>query len=186
MIYLFWYLGVGAAVLIAVFMQDLLQHRLNAKYSSTDTTKPWQEMIVDKLIIPIVLAIAIPCAWPIVIYIWIKDHRANKVTEQRVNQSIKDNERLTVNKIDLLSRMSIAEIENLEHVTDPLGAVPDLPFGHLNPAWEKLKGNLIADDEIWTFNATWNKWNDKRLCQGYAILRGEEVPHHCMTGCNEI
>ena len=35
----------------------------------------------------------------------------------------------------LLESLTVAEIEARERVSDPLGAVPDLPFGHLNTAW---------------------------------------------------
>jgi hypothetical protein len=36
---------------------------------------------------------------------------------------------------DLLELLSVEEIEQREQVFDPLGAVAELPFGHLNDAW---------------------------------------------------
>ncbi|WVM93015.1 hypothetical protein ULG90_02285 [Halopseudomonas pachastrellae] len=38
----------------------------------------------------------------------------------------------------LLESLTVAEIEARERVADPLGAVPDLPFGHLNTAWQEF------------------------------------------------
>ena len=52
---------------------------------------------------------------------------------------------------NLIKLYELDEIESLERVTDPLGAVPDLPFGHLNVAWERFKQNILPGDEIWSF-----------------------------------
>ena len=47
-------------------------------------------------------------------------------------------------------RLDVAEVERRETVQDPLGAVPDLPLGHLNVAWRALKASMEPGDELWS------------------------------------
>ena len=61
---------------------------------------------------------------------------------------------MSVNVTDLVKCMSVGEIEEIERVNDPMGAVPDVAFGFLNPMWEKFKAGFESYDEIWTYKAT--------------------------------
>ena len=47
-----------------------------------------------------------------------------------------------IRRRDLRYAFTQAEIEARECVYDPLGAVPALPFGHLNPAWRRYADTL--------------------------------------------
>lgn len=88
---------------------------------------------------------------------------------------------------NLLQQMSIEEIEQRERVFDPLGAVPDLPFGHLNGAWTRFKAELQDGDLIWSFSAKWTSdwgWSDIR--DGYVILRADTIVQHFLTGTLDI
>ena len=57
---------------------------------------------------------------------------------------------------------------------DPLGAVPDLPFGHLNAAWEKLKAGMRPGDTVAVFVAHWEEDGVMWERRGYAVIRGGE------------
>lgn len=131
------------------------------------------ELLLGFIAFPII-AIGISVVWPYALYIHYNAMR-NKTKNEKARL-------LSVSRGDLIKRMSISEIEVMEEITDPLGAVPDLPFGHLNLAWEKFKSNAQADEEIWTFMVTWNRGWIKQECRGYALLRGNDVAHHFMTG----
>jgi hypothetical protein len=53
----------------------------------------------------------------------------------------------------LICKVDALDAEASSFVSDPLGTVPALPFGHLNHAW----GNFLADmldpeDELWSFH----------------------------------
>ena len=48
----------------------------------------------------------------------------------------------------LQERLTVMQIEAREVVADPLGAVSDLPFGHLNAAWKTFVEEVGADDEL--------------------------------------
>ena len=89
-----------------------------------------------------------------------------------------------VARSDLLERHSISEIEKREMVIDPLGAVPDLPFGHLHPAWRKFVATVGPTDAIWSFSAEWKpRWGPEELRAGYVIVRGNSIGAYILTVC---
>ena len=71
--------------------------------------------------------------------------------------------------------MTIEEIESRERISDPLGAVPSLPFGHLNAAWAEFKDNLQTGDELRFFSVPWKECWNMELHEGYVVLREEEI-----------
>ena len=53
-------------------------------------------------------------------------------------------------------------------VVDPLHAVPDVPFGHLNPAWKAFLGLKGEGEALWSFRARWvDRWGRVELHVGY-------------------
>ena len=66
-------------------------------------------------------------------------------------------------------------------VVDPLGAVPPLPFGHLNTAWNKFLENKQPADSIWNFSAKWTQRDHVELRQGYVVVIGEKIGSHFIT-----
>ena len=70
----------------------------------------------------------------------------------------------------LVQRHDVEELEVRERVIDPLGAVPDLPFGHVNVAWERFKQNLALGDEVWSFSQPCEEFGRKGIRNGYVIL----------------
>ena len=81
----------------------------------------------------------------------------------------------TVQSEHLLERLSVGEVEAREMVFDPLHAVPPLPFGHLNRAWQAFLAQRTGNEEIWSFSALWKAgWFSQRR-SGYALVR-DRVP----------
>ncbi len=185
MIYLYGYLLVGVFVMMgALVLNRLTESSENRKtrqilyelnFSGPDQHKFSTRIL--KIIVPILgLTFAI-ITWPY----WLYMRALEEI--QTSNQSLENEEEktFTVNVTDLVKCISVAEIEEIERVSDPMGAVPDVAFGFLNPMWEKFKAGFESDDEIWTYQAIWkNNWqNEKRF--GYALLRGEGVVDQLMT-----
>jgi hypothetical protein len=73
---------------------------------------------------------------------------------------------------------SAAEIEAAERVTDPLGAVPDAPFGHLNAAWRRFLGQLPEGGRIARFSAERRTEFRSELLEGYVILLDGRIGEH--------
>jgi hypothetical protein len=71
----------------------------------------------------------------------------------------------------LLAPFCVDEIEERERIVDPLNAVPNLPFGHLNPAWRKFVDNLSDKDEIWEFStSSIGVSRGDEACEGYVAV----------------
>lgn len=188
MIYLYWYLGIGIAVLAVVFGA----HRLTKKDDPEslrdllDAVNPDRKKlshrILNNLVVPVLAAVAVVVAWPAALYMKGKEIFGKK----RV--SAPDEERqFTVERSHLQERLTVSQIETREVVTDPLGAVPDLPFGHLNAAWKTFVEGVGADDELWSFTAPWQQnWGRNEIRTGYVVLRGGVPTSHFLTMWNEI
>mgnify|MGYP003334556811 FL=1 len=71
-------------------------------------------------------------------------------------------------------QLSLVEQSNL--VDDPLGAVPALPFGHLNAVWSDFVLKRPDAAELWSFACVWeNRYGRKDQRQGYAWLLNREI-----------
>jgi len=86
-----------------------------------------------------------------------------------------------VTKADLLQKLSLADIETNERVFDPLQAVPDLPFGHLNKVWQTYVNGLEPESELWSFRGRWKTQYWDWQMQGYVAIQGEEIGKHFLT-----
>ena len=87
-----------------------------------------------------------------------------------------------VTREHLLRETTVEEIEKEEIVSDPLGAVPPLPFGHLNAAWLRFKSRLAPGDVVWRLSAHGKEgWGAPQVREGYAIVRTDSVGAHFET-----
>jgi hypothetical protein len=186
MSYLYWYFGIGVIVLLTVY----ISHRLTVKKDDPDLhailesfnpdRDKWHYKLREKVLLPLFIAILGPLAWPVFLY-WKAKEFFSK--ENTVETLVEEDQDLKVTRADLIDSHTVDEIEARESVTDPLGAVSALPFGHLNSAWNTFKSKAQATDELWTFKVIWEqRWRNKQKCRGYALLRGDEVIAHWMTG----
>lgn len=83
-------------------------------------------------------------------------------------------------KQDLLEIVNALEVEAGASVVDPLGRVPDLPFGHLNPGWKRLRAQFRPGDVLWRFR-TEGTGGTTAVVHGYALLRGGRVAAEFIT-----
>jgi hypothetical protein len=183
--YLIWYLAIGVVVLLVVF----ISHRVSVKPEQDFTReimealhperKVWHYRFLDKAIIPLLAAMLVLVAWPAAIYMKGKEMLATKKAEPELES---DKKEFSVTDANLLRKISLEEIERLERIDDPLGAVPDAPFGHLNGAWMRFKSSLEPQDSIWLFSAHWTAdWGRRELREGYVIVRANGMGPHLLT-----
>jgi len=53
----------------------------------------------------------------------------------------------------LIAKVDPVDAEITSYVTEPLGTVPAVPFGHLNKAWGNFLSNMLdEEDELWSFH----------------------------------
>lgn len=137
--------------------------------------------ILDDVIGPAMVGLLLVPFWPVMVVMMIHERIFSKP-----NPTTFDAPEFAVERTDLLEAMSVREVEQREKILDPLGAVPDLPFGHLNAAWEKFLEKMEPQDELWAFSAYWTLWGRKEQRLGYVIVRGDVVGQHFLTMRKEV
>jgi hypothetical protein len=83
-----------------------------------------------RLLAPVLTVIAMVLFWPAAWWM-----RCAELLNERRMARQREEEIFKVRPQYLLERLTIDEIEAREMVQDPLSAVPQLPFGHLNVVW---------------------------------------------------
>jgi len=182
-IYLYWYLGIGAVVLILMAAYHKLTKKKDGNSLSDiladlrpERKKLWFRLLNDALGPALVGTLIVPF-WPVLVFFRVKELVFGEPAHGTV-----DEPEFAVTRDDLQTQLSVQEIEQREMVFDPLGAAPNVSFGHLNAAWKQFCEGLEPDDSLWSFTAHWtSSWGGKDFRQGYAIVRGEEIGRHFVT-----
>ena len=178
-----WYLGVGVVVLVLM----MVSHRFFGKdYPDSlsavlEKERPFWFMLLEESILVLLIVLLSPF-WPILVVKKLID-----TFHKKPDQTPEDEREFAVELVHLKEQISIEEIEQREIVFDPLGAVSDLPFGHLHSAWQKLLSQMEENETIWTFETIWTPWyGSKELMIGYAVKKGDGVGPHLITLCKRL
>lgn len=98
-----------------------------------------------------------------------------KVTEmlqKKETIELPEEREFAVEREHLLELLTAQEIEMREVVTDPLKAVPEVPFGHLNRAWQDFLKGHADGAELWSFSALWQTTcGTQGMRRGYAVVQ---------------
>lgn len=172
-IYLAWYFGLGIIALVLLFRLTKAESDAGNLGISYPNEKSWWK----KTLIPVVSYSLLLLLWPALIVWKVKEaifpHKANTVPEPK---------EFAVEHEHLLQQVTVEEIERAAMISDPLCAVPNLPFGHLNSAWLRFKENLDAEDALWTFAAHHtDNWGSKEYKEGYVIVRADSIAPYFLT-----
>ena len=177
MVYFYAYLATGGIVcLMMVLLHRRSAHtRLVMQSDLLDTLHPERKTrryrILSQQVVPLLAGIAMVLGWPVGLVMQAKDMADRFAQARREKISV-----FTVKRADLRQRMSVAEIEQCEFVLDPLGATPDLPFGHVHAVWEKFLQGMAPGDQLWRFDSQWTpSWGPTEQRRGYAIKRRFQV-----------
>ena len=184
--YLIGYLVAGFIVFIVIFSF----RNVSRSKESEDLKKIVDEIhnkdqsflskFLDKIIAPIIGVSIVVCFWPIALFFKFKELYTVKVDLDS------DDDEYKVRKSDLMNRLSIDEIENRERVHDPLGAVPELPFGHLNQAWMTFLEKCIEQDELWSFSGLHKAYWGKEMQSGYVRVTAGEPGDYFLTSSKMV
>ncbi len=188
MIYLTGYLAIGVVVILVVFISAWLSDGL--EWPKLDPEIEWADLdwwgkLKMSAVLPL-LVIFVITAWPVALYAKAQDILASRKAKAD-KEADEEARKFSITKADLVRQMTVEEIEQQERVTDPMDAVPDLPFGYLNAAWSQFKGNLVADDLIWAFSAQYNhEWGGGQIREGYVIVRGDIIEPHFLNSLRRL
>ena len=183
MIYLYWYLGVGAVVLAVVYgahhltkekESDSLRELLEAV---NPDRKKLSYRILNNVVAPILAAILVVAVWPVAVYM-----KAKEMFKKKDDAEVEEEREFAVERKDLLERLTVQEVEKREVVTDPLKAAPELPFGHLHAAWKEFLKGQAEGGELWSCSARWQTtWGRKELRSGYVLVENGSPRTHFLT-----
>ena len=157
-----WYILIG--LLLAGVMLALL-----AKEVWVNLSQEAKGAAPAKALRSYVLIVLVTTAlWPLVIPFMLRE----KWSYWRSDKQRRSEERIFApTPADLRTRLGVAEIESNEMILDPLGGVPQLPFGHLNEAWRSFLANLPLGAEFWSYAVVWeNRWRAREQREGYVIV----------------
>ena len=188
MIYFYWYLGIGAVVLAVVYGA----HHLTKKKESDSLRdlleavnpdrKKLSYRILNNFVAPVLAAILVVVVWPVAIYLKVKE-----LFQKKESYVSPEELEFAVESEHLLERLTVEEIERLEVITDPLKAAPDLPFGHLNAAWQEFLQGKADGVELWSFSTQWQTtWGRKELRCGYAVVQDGAPGAYFLTVCKAV
>lgn len=182
MIWLSIYLGIGAIVLVMAWGQrwwgewrDWRTGAGRADLSHAAAGAPRHRVPVEFLA-PAIISLGVVLAWPLLVVLVVRSWLA-----PTVSVPAKVEPTFAVAPGDLVEALTVQDIERRERVSDPLGAVPDLPFGHLNPAWRRFLDGLEPADRIWSFRTLWAPYRDPAVHLGYAGVRDGVVVAHLLV-----
>ena len=167
-------------------LYDTLLQERRARRSKTD--RLIQDFLVPALMYPLCVL-----GWPLLLmYKFWTMYRLKYPAkppperEKWIREIIEEKMRFQLQTNELVKRLSIEEIEATNFIEDPMEAVPRVPFGHLNFAWEAFKKKMLDTDELWSFRT--KRLSDDPAVEaviGYAIVR-EGVPVERFVTSDEL
>ncbi len=175
--YLYAYLALGVLVLLVLLIDNRRSDsaRLAGSSPIMDALHPERKTlryrILSGLVAPALTAVGVMLLWPFGLAMKLQD-----MAKQRDRVKREEADTFKLKPSDLLERMSLADIAHRELVYDPLGAAPQVPFGHAHAAWQKFTDTLQPGDEIWRFSAqrTLSSGSQEHRL-GYAIKRQGQI-----------
>lgn len=135
------------------------------------------DQLLEKFVAPVLALILLVLVWPVAMGCMYKGKR----DDQREAQGQKDVV-FRVRPHDLRSQTTVAVFESANFVSDPLGPLPDLPFGRLNAVWADFLARRSADAELWHFACDWpSEWGTVFKRQAYVRVSGDELSPWMLT-----
>ena len=167
------YLALGALTLVVLLVHDyhrpdVRRARFLRKSGAVDAPRdPLRQRVIEYTVVPLVVALVVLVGWPVMAGITVRDEWRERLLERARTQT----QPLRIRRRDLRNRYTRAEVEAREYVHDPLSAVPQLPFGHLHPAWERFLASLRPGARLHAFAAVTHPeaWRSVR-CEGYVAV----------------
>ena len=127
---------------------------------------------IQQALLPTIGFLIMSLTWPLLLYFWNADRLKKSRRDRREEET-----RFRIRRADLVARCSVAEVEIAEKIIDPMGAVPGLPFGHLNGAWVRFHDAKPEAAELWSFATEWEDyWGNFFERKGY-VWRHQEQLH---------
>jgi hypothetical protein len=135
--------------------------------------------VLEDVVVPGLAFILVWLVWPVAIgFKFFEMYKKKEANSERLAKA-----KVFVLKEDALVReMTVAEIEEANMVMDPLGAAPNLPFGHLNAVWVEFRDGLGVGETLHLFESVGPNVFRKQLFWGYAVCKEGRVERFMTAG----
>lgn len=186
MIWLWIYLGAGLAVCTFFVVAQMLRQKIPASEILTIMRGPvsFKAKLLEKMGVPLLASLALVVGWPLAMWYIVKEKRNERRQEKRRMDAI-----FKVRSKDLGSITTVSEAEASARIVDPLSAVSNLPFGHLNGVWKDFLAGRQPNAELWTFACvSKSQWGSNSYCEGFVWVLGDDCKpwiFHRIAGINE-
>lgn len=172
MIWLCIYLAGGVVSLVVLYGTHLRERQENATSQLLQSMRgslSTKDMLLEKVIAPALACVLVVVAWPAALVYTLKSWRESRLDKQRREDAV-----FRVRAKDLLGQTTVPDVEALAHIIDPIGAVPDLPFGHLHGVWRAFLDQRPLGAELWAFSCDHtSEWGHVTAREGYVWVLGE-------------
>jgi hypothetical protein len=172
MIWLWIYLAGGVVSLVVLYGTHLRERQENATSQLLESMRgplSTKDMLLEKVMAPALACVLVVVAWPAALVYALKSRREARLEKQRREDAV-----FRVGAKDLLGQTTVPDVEALAHIIDPMGAVPDLPFGHLHGVWQAFLDQRQLGAELWDFSCVHNgEWGHVTAREGYVWVLGE-------------
>ncbi len=163
---LYWlgiYLLGGLAFLASMHIKTRLKKIVK---QSSSATKRREDAIVQLLIM---------LFWPLVVGMLVYEGLFNRPKPAQIYRT------WIATPESLIETLTISSIEQQQIYSDPLNAVPPIPFGHLHDAWQRFCQTLQKNDQLWSFKIDTQEdegldyFSRGDIVEGYAVVRNGEI-----------
>lgn len=172
MIWLWIYLAGGVVSLVVLYGTHMRERQENATSQLLESMRgslSTKDMLLEKVIAPALACVLVVAAWPAALVYALRSRREARLEKQRREDAV-----FRVRAKDLLGQTTVPDVEALAHIIDPMGAVPDLPFGHLHGVWQAFLDQRPPGAELRAFSCYHtSEWGHVTARQGYVWVLGE-------------
>lgn len=173
MMWIYGYLLIGAVTGAIYGVKNLLERpsfEAREVLRVMDSSLTLKQRVWNGVVEPLVIVLGVLIGWPFLWWLQIQDWR-----EKSRRVPYKFDEPFKPKASDLIAQTNIEVVELGAFVKDPLGAVPPVPFGHLNAAWKKFLQARPEGAELWTFESEELVYGDThlQLQAGYVWVAGQ-------------
>lgn len=175
---LYGYITIGLVTAISMLLTSYRPKSEFAKAidEALNGKRSWHYKLREAMVIPGTIVL-IMLVWPIALWMLAADRLKNRALKEQKNPE----EQFAAQQEFLKEKLTIEQIEARELYQDPLRVTPNLPFGHLNAAWEEFKLQLKSDDELWSFEIPKSQpmglhaLPSNAAMAGYALIRNKKI-----------
>ena len=136
--------------------------------------------LFDDFFIPVLVYCSVMLFWPVALWFKVKAKFFKTATPIKRTPLVEVKE-FVLSPTELIREVSVQEVERTNFISDPMEAVPNLPFGHCNAQWVTLRDSIKANETLWEFESSRSELEGSEMMWGYAVKAEDGSIERFMT-----